>query len=281
MNDYERAQMRAINRWRRRSPPVCDTLLQWILAPATWATVQVMPAELFRDAVNGADAIARSLLDPSAVQRNAGVATLGELRHKDLALSDLLADRVHTRAVILAAAEGAAAGAGGIVTLPLDIAIVVTLALHSVHQLGLCYGYEPLDAGEREFALGIVAAAVANSSREKATALNAIRTIEQAIAHRAWSSITQAAVIKRLRQRDVLSAIQHLTRNLGINLMRRKALRQLAPAAGIALSSSANAALITNVGWAARRVFQERWLVDNRRVQRVRRPRAASKSVRN
>ena len=59
--------------------------------------------------------------------------------------------------------------------------------------------------------------------------------------------------------------IKSLAKQLGINLTKRKALQAI-PAIGALVGASVNGWYIKEVGWAARRAFQERWLLENHKI---------------
>jgi hypothetical protein len=55
---------------------------------------------------------------------------------------------------------------------------------------------------------------------------------------------------------------------LGINITKRKALQAI-PVIGAGVGASLNGWYIKEVGWAARRAFQERWFIDNRKLLEI------------
>lgn len=71
--------------------------------------------------------------------------------------------------------------------------------------------------------------------------------------------MNQKAVASKLSQEGGVIALRNLAKQLGVNLTKRKALA-IVPAIGALVGGSANGWWIKEVGWAARRSFQERWL---------------------
>ena len=63
------------------------------------------------------------------------------------------------------------------------------------------------------------------------------------------------------REVDQAISIQALARQLGVNLARRKVLQSI-PLVGAGVGAGVNGWLIREVGWAARRAFQERWIAE-------------------
>ena len=108
--------------------------------------------------------------------KNAGVDTIEELRHKDLALSDKLASNVHKWAIGFAGSEGFATGLGGTATMVADVGAVIVLAFRTIHKIAMCYGYEVKSAEDKEFVLNILSVSGANDMKEKKEALLALKS---------------------------------------------------------------------------------------------------------
>ncbi len=62
-----------------------------------------------------------------------------------------------------------------------------------------------------------------------------------------------------MSKEGVVLAIKNLSKQLGINLTKRKALQAI-PVIGTAVGASVNSVYIKDIGWAARRTYQELWL---------------------
>jgi hypothetical protein len=76
------------------------------------------------------------LADQEDILRDTGAKEIIELRSKKLELSDWVAAKVHKWAITIATIEGAATGAGGIITLPVDIPFLITFSLKTIHKIG-------------------------------------------------------------------------------------------------------------------------------------------------
>lgn len=186
----------------------------------------------------------------------------------DFALSDQLANKVHNWAIGIAAAEGAAAGVGGIFALPIDIPFLITMALRTAYKIGLCYGYECESDDDKNFILGILAASGANSVEEKIAALGTLRAIEVALVKSPWKALAEKAAENQMGKEAFIIAIKNIGKQLGINITKRKILSAI-PVAGAAIGGTVNGWYIKDVAWAARRAFQERWLTDNKKVLEI------------
>lgn len=68
-----------------------------------------------------------------------------------LEVLDRVANNITESRSKFAAAQGAATGFGGIVTIAADIPLVMGLSLKVLQEMALCYGYDPDDALERIF----------------------------------------------------------------------------------------------------------------------------------
>lgn len=157
--------------------------------------------------------------------------------------------------------EGGITGATGVFGLAADIPAIITLALRTIHKIGLCYGFEANNEMDDQFVLAILSASGANSVSEKTAALSMLRSVEITIAKRTWKAMAEKTAQQQISKEGAIIAIKDIAKQLGINLTKRKALQAI-PAVGAIIGSSVNGWYIKDVGWAARRAFQERWLVD-------------------
>ncbi|MBU1413962.1 EcsC family protein [Myxococcota bacterium] len=149
-----------------------------------------------------------------------------------------------------------------------DIPAVITLALRTIHKIGFCYGFECTSESDKKFILGILSAAGSNSMKEKVASLMLIRSIEVSLLKQTWKAMAQKAAEQQLSKEGGIIAIKSLAKQMGINLTKRKALQAI-PVIGAGVGASVNGWYIKEVGWAARRCFQERWLVENEKVDDI------------
>ncbi|MEO2205131.1 EcsC family protein [Paenibacillus pabuli] len=80
-----------------------------------------------------------------------GTAKIHSVEHLPLEVLDRVADNITESRTKFAAAQGAATGIGGIVTIAADIPMVMGLSLKVLQEMALCYGYDPDDPQERIF----------------------------------------------------------------------------------------------------------------------------------
>ncbi len=189
---------------------------------------------------------------------------ISDLRYKDLAISDKLADNVHNWAIGFAVVEGGGTGVFGLPGMIVDIPATITLALRTVHKIGLCYGYEADSEEDKQFILGILAASGANTIEEKSFALLYLKSIEQMLLKQTWKHIETVAARQAGKEASVM-AIRKIAKQLGINITKRKALAAI-PFIGAVIGGSVNGWYLNEVSWAAKRAYQERWLVENQKI---------------
>ena len=265
LTKYEHDQVKEIMKWKAEEPSVVSKTFGIILSPVTWLIQKIIPVAAIRGVLDFSSSAAEWLTDTNDILRDAGVSSVADLKTHDLEKSDNLANEVHNWAIGLATAEGGATGAVGLPGIVLDIPAVIVLALRTIHKIGVCYGFEVHTKHDREFVLAILAASGANEMGEKLAALTTLRTIEVAIAKQTWKQLGQKAATNQMGKEAGIIGIKSLAKQLGINLTKRKALQAI-PAIGALVGASVNGWYIKEVGWAARRAFQEKWLVENQKV---------------
>ena len=268
LSDYEAAQVEGVRAWKKEEPGVISQGLGFAIQPFAWLVRQIVPEKAMVAAIEGCNTAGMYLADQKDLVREASVKSISQLKKKDLQLSDSLADSCQNWAIGIAAAEGAAAGAGGIFTAPIDIPAIITLAFRTIHKVGLCYGYECKTPVDNQFVLGIVAASGANSMEEKVGALASLKIIERVLVTQTWKKMGEKAAETVVSKEGAIIAIRGLAKQLGVNLTKRRALAAI-PFIGAAVGGTMNAWYIKEVGWAARRAFQERWLLENKKITEI------------
>ena len=265
---YEKNQVKTIKAWKNENPDVISQAIGFLTYPATRVIQKAIPDIAIQMIFDAANFLANQITDTGDIVKAAAVCLISDLKNKDFKLSDELANSIHNRAIGLAVAQGGAAGAVGIVGLAVDIPAIIMLALRTIHKIGLCYGYECHSEMDKNFALGILSASGANSMSEKIEAIATMRLIEVTISKQKWKAMTEKAAGRQLSKEGGIIAIKNLAKQLGINITKRKAIQAI-PFIGAAVGASVNGWYVKDVGWAARRAFQERWLVDNKKVKGI------------
>ncbi|WP_407697433.1 EcsC family protein [Skermanella rosea] len=160
-----------------------------------------------------------------------------------------------------AVTEGSLAGAAGIYGIPVDVPAVITLSLRTIRSIGNAYGYDRKDDIEKKFVMSVLGAAGANTMAEKTAAVTTLRSLQVTLLRQSWKKMAEIAAEQTLSREAALIAIRTLASQLGINLTKRKALQAI-PFIGAGVGAAVNGTYMRDVGWAARRAYQERWLID-------------------
>jgi hypothetical protein len=268
MNEYELAQVKEIALWKSKEPSVVNKAFGFVSIPVVWLINKVIPQAAIEGSLHLSNTAASAMTDTGDILRDGKVATIRELRSKDLQLCDELADSVHNWAVAAATVEGGGTGALGLPGLTADIPLFITWNLRTIQKIGLCYGYECKSPEDQNFCFGILSAAGANTLKEKTTALLTLKTIEVMLAKTTWKAMANKAAMQNFSKEAAVVSIRGLAKQLGVNITKRKALQAI-PVIGAAVGASVNGWFIREVGWAARRAYQERWLLDNHKTMGI------------
>ena len=265
LSPYEKTQLAEIESWKRQEPSVVSKFFGIALSPVTWLVRKLVPTAAVRGALDFSSSIAGWLTDTKDVLRDSGISSVEQLRNHSLETSDVLADGVHNWAIGIATAEGGVVGAVGLPGLLLDIPAVIVLALRTIHKVGICYGFEVKSKSDKDFILAVLAESGANDMNEKVAALAALREIEVSLLRQSWKMIAETAAASTISKEAGIIGVKSLARQLGVNLTKRKALQAI-PVIGTLVGASVNGWYIKEVGWSARRAFQERWLLENQKI---------------
>ena len=265
LTKYEQNQIAAIESWKEEVPSVVSNAVGKLLSPVSWLINKIVPVSAIQGILDFSSATAEWLTDTDDVIRDAGVSSLADLKSFNLEKSDHLADEVHNWAIGIATAEGAATGAVGLPGIAVDIPAVLVLALRTIHKIGVCYGYEVKTKEDKDFVLAILSASSANEMSEKVAALGTLRMIQNIVAKTTWKKIAEKAAADRFSKEAGIIAIKTLAKQLGINMTKRKTLQAI-PAVGAIVGGSVNGWYLKEIGWAARRMYQERWLLENKKM---------------
>ena len=209
-----------------------------------------MPDRIVREVTLKTLQAAEALTDQADVLRDLGVDHLSQVRTADVLASDAVAANVQAWAKGTAAALGAWDFAGPFAIAP-SLVSLFTLSFRTIKKIGLCYGFETNTPAEEIIVLEVFAAASSLYHRDK---VRAIHAIDELVAQVHFADI---------REEQVVAAVRKISRAVGYNLTRRRALANL-PALGAIVGGSTNVWLLRDVSWAARNLYARRRLNENR-----------------
>ncbi len=265
MGPYEEKQVAGIRAWKAEEPGVVSQAVGFVTAPVAWLVNRIIPDAAIRGVLAGANRAAEALADEADILRDGGVTTIEGMSSRPLEICDNVANSVHNWAIGLGTGMGGGLGAAGLPGLIADMPATITLALRTIHKVGLCYGFRCTNEAEAQIVLGILAASGANSVAEKAAALATLRSVQVAIAKQTWKAMAEKAANSTLSREAGIIGIRSLAKQLGVNLTKRKALQAI-PIVGAGVGASSTAWYIREVGWAARRSFQERHMIGSQQL---------------
>jgi len=264
LSDYEAHQLGEIVKWQKAEPGAVNKVMGFITKPLVWLTQKVVPNKVMEAALKGANTAGEYFADQSDIKRDAHVENISELKSKSLELSDQLSNGIHNWAIGLAGVEGGITGSIGLPGLAADIPAVVIFSIRTVHKIGYCYGFEAHTPSDNQFVMSILSAAGSNSMSEKITAIITLKQLEVILAKTTWKKMAERAAQIQLSKEGALLTIRALAKQLGINLTKRKAMQAI-PIIGAGIGAAMNSDYLNDVSWAARRTFQEWWLVQNKK----------------
>lgn len=281
LHPYEIKEAVEIYKWKHQEPGLGASAMGYLLDKVGWAVEKVTPTALkeyyenstiiqngIKGALDLANTGAKQITDSRDLLKEADVKSIEELRGLPLARSDVLADSVHNWAITLASAEGGLVGMAGLPGIAADVPALITLCFRTIHKIGLCYGYELDDEADTQTVYGILSAANAMSMEEKIASLYVLGQFQKLLVRQSWKYMAKVAAEKQLSKEGTIIGIKTLLQQVGINLTKRKALQAI-PLIGGGIGAVVNGCYVQDIGWAARRVFQERKLADQGKVIKI------------
>ena len=167
-----------------------------------------------------------------------------------------------------AAAQGAGAGAKGLLGLPLNIPDLFTSVFRMIQQICSCYGFDYRRPEEKDFILKILAISASTKEKEKNTALKDIE-LSDAIIKAQYSAVATATYLKQTEisllkqtwsQMDDKSALVMLKNSLssiGFQLTKKKAL-QMIPAISATIGAVFDSVYTNDAGIIANLFYRQR-----------------------
>ena len=151
----------------------------------------------------------------------------------------------------IALAEGAGAGALGLLAIPPDVVALITMNLRAIGEYATYYGFNIHSQEERLFAMNVLGLASSPTDASKGIAMAQLVRIAQDVARkRTW---------KELEKHAFVQVIQQIAKALGIRLTKAK-LAQVIPVAGAAVGGGFNAYFTSKVCDGAYFLYRERFL---------------------
>lgn len=274
LNKYEVEQLEKIEAWKHEKIDLYDKSMAFITKPFSGIVENVASEKIVRGLLKFTWNIADSSMDYRRIMKEAKVNSIEELRNKSLKECDNLAKNAHNRAVGIAAAQGITVGSIGLVGLAVDIPFVLSLALRTIMRIGGCYGYKFNNEYEKEFALSVLGAGAIRTVKEREKALSIVNEIEHVIDEKDIKKLSGKMVSKTISKEIGIMSVHaieqeleiEISREISMLLLNEKVLESV-PIVGGTIGAILNTRYINHIGWAARRLYQHRWLVDNGKIK--------------
>jgi EcsC protein family len=245
---YEAGQVDQIVAWKSKPVnPVAEAWNLTILQAAKVVTF-LIPDVLVRSVIESTYSAARQLASPAGIARQSGVRDIKELKNKSLEQCDRVAQEVSMTARALATVEGAVTGVGGVLATAIDVPILFISALRTIVQIGHCYGYSSDEPTDRYFNLGILTIAMAGTLATRLERLDQLQDLEVLLVEETQVDLIRSELLSFLFQLEIFEDV---------------------PGIGIASGALLNLSFMHRADVTARRVFQERWLKENGKVQEI------------
>lgn len=257
-SDYEIDQLKRISAWRDAPPDALTQFFDRALSPAAHAAQKAIPAAWLRSAINGVQRGSARVANRDALLKQAGIASLDQLRAGHLETCDQLASRIGRRGAVLAGGSGALFGVVGAAGLVADVPSLLVQAFRVIHRTGLCYGEDCADEALKRLPVAIFALASANSLAEKQAALQVLERDAEADSAAIREGLERAAE-RELAKEAAVYSISNLSKAITRRLGLAKAGGTL-PLLGALVGGAVNAWYLNEVAHAARVAFQLRWL---------------------
>jgi hypothetical protein len=253
-SSYEQSQIEQIRAWREKPPGLVERAAGVALSPIGRVVAALVPPQAIEALLRASDWLAEKTVP-------AGDRPEHEIDGRPLEQLDSEVRAIRHWATAYASGEGALAGAAGIAALPVDLPAIVTLSLRTIRRVGAAYGYAGASEQERQFIYAVLSIASADSMRQKRSALASLRGIETQLLAQSWAVLGERAARRGVSAEAALLLARDVAERLGVNLTKRKALAAM-PLIGAAIGATVNGWYMRDIGAAAQRAYQERWLKD-------------------
>jgi len=250
LTEYEARQADEIADWKTERPSLLMAAFRGVGRPLSRFVSRLVPGKTVGSLAVKAEAMSKSLVGPPVLAPEAGLNDISVLQSWTLEECDTLAAAICEAAERQAILEGAIAGIGGLVTATLNVPVLLAATQRSIIRVGHCYGF-PLDSeSDRLFVLGILELSAADDPVRRQEISRQLRDRE--------TNWTTAPPDGKAVHLDGLEEI--LLQDLAIGAV---------PLLGDITWIPMNYDIVHRVVITARRVFQERWLRDRRKVTEI------------
>lgn len=231
LTSYEKKQLKLVKKWQYEFPRIIMQCWDIVFLPIPDIFIPYLPYDPLEQVLEVSSLQPQFNVDKENLLQMNHV-SLQDLKAKGLEFSDGLAEKVCKSFDFTQLNEKSSSV---IMEFLLDIPDIVQFALRLIHQVGLCYGYELEEMTDKNYLLAILLTVSGDPQRDTSEICP--------------SSLTNVH-------------IRQLATQIGLEVTMRKFIVQNSYLS-IFLGKSAAKWYFKEVGLAAQRIFQKRWLLDN------------------
>ena len=284
LNDSEKKILDQIARWKAATPSFIARATEFVSKPITWLTDNLIPANIRSSVGDITDKIAERIQDLSQWTVNKEVilkatkefeidaSTIVGLKQATIHDLDHVAQDFITTNSRIGTGSGAVAGIVGWAGLAADLPTLFVLALRSIYQIALCYGYDLEGENgtqeekdfEFEYIMRVFKVATASDKVQKQKALGELKDFE---AGRYDEDLTSGLggdfTTKQVGKNTTRIISQRIIREIVEQTLSKKA-AALVPGLGAIFNAGFNYVYLNDVGEAAFMLYRERFLLDKK-----------------
>lgn len=182
---------------------------------------------------------------------------LEDLNDADFRIMDDVGEAAISRNTLYALVEGAGCGAGGLALLAADIPLLLGLSFRIVRKVGICYGFDCEDPGEKAIAFKVFELAM-GGTRERYDKLLELEALSDEL-----DGLDPKERAEKAAVMGALLASREFVKKLAASLLSRK-LAQGIPLIGGVIGGGFNFYFVRDVGHVAQQVYRRRVLARRR-----------------
>lgn len=261
---YEKIQFEAIKAWKHRQIGMFKEIVGQLLMASRGLLSFICLNTVLEKIAQGFEQVTGSWQqDWEKLKPLAGVEAAIDLRGGAIEQCDRLSKQVTKAAKNRATVQGSLSGLFDVFGAVADEGLTLVLALQTIHRIGLCYGYAPQTPDEHAFAWAIFNAAIASTQDEYENTQSTLRYLQRSLNKQALED----EALQDTLEEDVEDLLVDSAIAQGLAQLSGGTFGGVIPVLSMAMNSLADRGLIEEISEAAKREFQLRWLLENRKVR--------------
>ena len=261
---YEQEQVEQIAAWKGRRPGMIRRTMQSLRRTLGRPFKSIIPAGEARAIFSKLHRAADWELARHEFRRTLEIERIEDLRAGPLERCDRLVKKQKELGHEIITTESLLANVGGLATELMELPAEIMLAVRTVHRVAACYGYSVRCPDDETLILAIIGMSLIDDPE---TRTPAGRLVDELIDGRGTKEDTEQLATE-MRNELEEEVGDDLVMDIGSTLLDEK-LSEGIPFVGAGIGVVLDNAFIAGVEEAAQRIFQERWLRDQRKVKEI------------